>query len=564
MNSAHKKSEDGLINKYQSNLEKRIEKGDRSLVCKDEELCKEVEILLRSGGAQKIHNQHGLDSLAVMEKSLYAFPFKTGQMGLEKLSKAFEVLELAALNLYIYPWRREYRLVKMFSGMFTHSIKPALTLRQAKELFGLLGYQASSLKEEEELALNSKLVPADFLLSLACGFFTARMECKLLISALGSVDRSVEWALQLVKERQAGHSVLVALENTKRQSDAASVSDAVLAGGMDAELDLYTEQADASHVMSTTGLPLDSSYMQPEEKPLSKPLQREPSLSNMGSNEDARQGRSFNNPGLMESISGDQSESDAQKQEASKVLCSCIMSNPLYIYHCEQCKHFHSMLCSRYTECQFKGHILALCSEKAEELCSTQNQNRLAKEKSKDSLKTHFCMDGSNSDSFLVCHDCQLIHEHNCNFIKICNLQHNIQLSGKLQPPQGEKANAQKRNKCLSAAHHTQYSQEMGDSETPCAPIPYHDCCLKANQTLPETACLTCEVFHFSGCSDLWMCSQKHNIRNVQKYCDTCYTSECCTLQVCRYCVAVCCTLCCYKNTMLCKCGKSFIRPSSV
>ncbi|KAL1256994.1 hypothetical protein QQF64_012539 [Cirrhinus molitorella] len=334
MNSAHKKTEDGLINKYQSNLEKQIEKGDRTLVCRDEKFCKEVELLLCSGSAQKKHILNGLDSLAVMEKSLHTFPSKTGQMGLEKLSKAFEVLELAALNLYIYPWRREYRLVKMFSGMFTHSIKPALTLQQAKELFGLLGYQASSLHEQQELALNSKLVPADFLLSLACGFFTARMECQLLLSALGSVDRSVEWALQLVKERQAGHSVQVAFENTKRKSSAASVTEAVLAGGMDAELDLYTEQADAS----TSGTP-PHTYMPPKEIDLSKPLQKEPSLSNMRNNEDARQGGPLKSP-------------------------------------------------------------------------------------------------------------------------------------GKLQPSQGERANAQKRDKCLSIAHQKQYSQELGDSETPCAPIP--------------------------------------------------------------------------------------------
>lgn len=113
MNSfANKKTENGLINRYQTNLERRIEKGDQSLVCRDEGLCKEVELLLSNNNAQKIH-LHGLDSLTVMEKSLHAFPSKTGQMGLEKLSKAFEVLELAALNLYVFPWRREYRLVKV-------------------------------------------------------------------------------------------------------------------------------------------------------------------------------------------------------------------------------------------------------------------------------------------------------------------------------------------------------------------------------------------------------------------------------------------------------------------
>ncbi len=445
----------------------------------------------------------------------------------------------------------------MFSGMFTHLIKPALTHQQAKDLFGLLGYRALSTNEEEMLALNSKLVPADVLLSLASGFFTARMECQLLLSALGSVDRGVEWALHLVKERQASHSLQVALENTKRKSDAASVSDAILACGMDAELDLYTEQEDASHITSTSCLP-------PKEIVISKPLQKEPSQSDMGSTEDARQGRSFSNPGPMESIAEGQPEGDVQRQDTSKVMCSCITPTPFYIHQCEQCKDIHSSMCSHYRVCKLKGHTLALCSDKAEELYSTQDQIRLVKEKSKDSLKTHDCMDSSTSDSFLVCHDCQLIHDYNCNAIKICNLQHNVQLTGKLQPPQGEKTNAQKRHKCLSAAHYKQYSLQSDDSETPCAPIPYHDCCLKANQTLPETVCLTCEVFHFSGCPDLWMCSQKHNTQNVRKCCDTCYSFELSTLQVCRYCIAVYCTRCCYKKTMLCRCGKSFLRPSSV
>ncbi|XP_016336475.1 spermatogenesis-associated protein 2-like protein [Sinocyclocheilus anshuiensis] len=562
MNSANKKTADGLINRYQTNLERRIEKGDRSLICRDEDFCKEVERLLHSGNAQKMHNLHGLDSLAVMEKSLHAFPSKTGQMGLEKVSKAFEVLELAALNLYIYPWRREYRLVKMFSGMFTHLIKPALTLQQAKELFGLLGYQASSPNEEEELALNSKLVPADFLLSLACGFFIARMECQLLLSALGSVDKGVEWVLQLVKERQVGHSLQIALENTKRKSDAASVSEAILTGGMDAELDLYTEQADASHMISISDSPPDSSYMQPKEKPLSKTLQREPSQSNMGNNEDARQGKSLINPGPMESFAEDQIEGDAQRQAAAKLLCKCITPNQLYIYECENCKDMHISSCSRYRECKMKGHTLALCSDKAEELYSTQDQIRLAKEKSKDSLKTHYCMDDPTSDSFLVCYECQLIHDHNCNIIQMCNLkQHNVQPTGKLQPPQGEQANAQKRHKCLSAAHHKQYSQETGDTERP---IPYHDYCWKGDQTLPETVCLTCKVFHFSGCPDRRHCSQKHNMQNVKTYCVTCLSFDHSTLQVCRYCGDVYCTLCCYKYTLMCRCGKAFLRPSSV
>lgn len=582
MNSfAHKKTENGLISKYQTNLERRIEKGDRSLVCRDEELYKEVEALLYNNNVQKMHDLHGLNSLTVMEKSLHAFPFKTGQIGLEKLSKAFEVLELAALNLYVFPWRREYRLVKMFSGMFTHLIKPALTLQQAKELFGLLGYQPSSPNEDEELTLNSKLAHTEFLLSLACGFFTARMECQLLLSTLGSAHRGVEWVLQLVKERQAGHSLQVALENTKRKSEVASDSDPILTSAIENDIDLYTEHADmTSYMTSTTFSPPHSSCMKPKEIAQSKPLQKEPIQSDMRNNEDARQRRSIKNPGPMKSLGEDQSNVDAQRQAAVNVMCRCITPDSLYIYQCEKCKVVHSSLCRHYRECRNQEHTLALCPSNAED------QLRLGKEK--DFLKTHHCMVSSTSDSFLVCYDCQLIHDHNCNIIRNCHLKHNVQPTGKLQPPQGERVNAQKRHTCLSSgapvcvichtcnnshdflcndlkncvtnAHYTQYPQVTGDSETPCAPIPFHHSCFSAKHPFPEIVCLTCKAFHFSGCPDGRHCSEKHKIQDIGTKCITCLDSELHTL--CRYCGALYCKRCYFKNAMLCKCGKSFIASS--
>ncbi|XDV28998.1 hypothetical protein PO909_032180 [Leuciscus waleckii] len=589
MNSfAKKKTENGLINKYQTNLERRIEKGDQSLVCRDEELCKEVEVLLSNNNAQKIHNLHGLDSLTVMEKSLHAFPSKTGQMGLEKLSKAFEVLELAALNLYVFPWRREYRLVKMFSGMFTHLIKPALSLQQAKELFGLLGYQPSIPNEDEELALNSKPAPTDFLLGLACGFFTARMECQLLLSSLGSAHRGVEWVLQLVKERQAGHSLQVALENTKRKSEVASSSDAILTSDMDAELDLYTEETD---VTTTPLSPPHSSYKQPKEIVQSKPLEKEPlqSDTDMKNKDVARLGRSINNPGPMESFGEDQTKGDAQRHAAVNVMCSCITPGLLFIYQCEKCKDVHSPLCSHYKECLLKEHTLALCPYNAEDLYLAQDPLRLAKEK--DSLKTHNCMVNSTSDTFLVCYNCQVIHEHNCNIIQKCKLNHNVLPTGKLQPPQGERVNAQKRHTCLSSeapeyiichtckdshdllcqdsqkcvkdGHYVLFPRKTGASETPPAPIPFVNHCLTDKQPLPEIVCLTCKAFHLSGCPDGWHCSQKHKIQDIGTKCITCFGYELDTY--CRYCGTLYCKRCCFKNAMVCiKCGMSFVSSSPV
>ncbi len=93
-------------------------------MCRDEELWKQVEALLRDGDAQEIH-WPSLEPLRVMEESLKsaaaaaaaAAAASAGRMktrgGLQGLAKAFEVVEQAALNLYLCPWREEYKVIKV-------------------------------------------------------------------------------------------------------------------------------------------------------------------------------------------------------------------------------------------------------------------------------------------------------------------------------------------------------------------------------------------------------------------------------------------------------------------
>lgn len=96
-----------------------------SLVCRDEELRAQVEGMLMDGDARNVH-QLGLEPLKVMEESLKAAaasaaaPVANGRRwksyrGLQGLAKAFEVMEQAALNLHLGPWREEYKTVKVCS-----------------------------------------------------------------------------------------------------------------------------------------------------------------------------------------------------------------------------------------------------------------------------------------------------------------------------------------------------------------------------------------------------------------------------------------------------------------
>ncbi|KAF5897509.1 spermatogenesis-associated protein 2-like protein [Clarias magur] len=264
MSAGMRKTGIGCMEIYQASLERRIQQGEWDLVCQEEELCKEVETLLLECSPQNIYSQPGLDTLSVIEASLRASQHTLSFNRLNSLVKAFKVLELAALNLYLCPWRKEYKVVKMFSGMFTHCVKPALTAQQAQELFALLGYQPAG-NDEEELRLSTKPVNSHALLQLAYCFFTARIECQLLLTAVASLDGSMECMLQLVQERKHGCTFQTALDSAKRKLEPAPCD---TPSALDPTLDLYTDEylAEQSHMASPPSLP----YIPPSEDKLSR------------------------------------------------------------------------------------------------------------------------------------------------------------------------------------------------------------------------------------------------------------------------------------------------------
>lgn len=109
-----------IVAAYDHSLEQQIVGRGTNLACRDQELWNQVEGLLKDGITEETHCL-GLDPLRVMEESLMEAVAVSapscGQVkargGLQGLAKAFEVLEQAALNLYLNPWREEYKVVKV-------------------------------------------------------------------------------------------------------------------------------------------------------------------------------------------------------------------------------------------------------------------------------------------------------------------------------------------------------------------------------------------------------------------------------------------------------------------
>lgn len=477
--------------------------------------------------------------------------------------------------------------------MFTHCVKPALTTQQAKELFALLGYQPAGI-DEQELRLSAKPVYSRTLLHLACGFFTARIECQLLLAAVASLGDSMERVLQVIQERKLGCTFQIALDGAKGKLESAPC-DAPLA--LDATLDLYTDDSptEHSHMASPPSLP----YIPPGEDPLPHKLSRSnTSQSNKGKNEKAQ---TVSISSLTYEIKATPQQTDSNqklcenerqftamrnpKLSASKEgqrVCYCLQSYYSNLKQCLQCGEIHSMDCPCFRSCIEQGHKLYFAEQHMidEPSKTRQDETRRWEKTAKDDLKLHSYISKPSNDFFFVCHNCHYIHDAECEELQRCYpIGHIVQSTGTLQPPQLEsKVTAHTCFKvedtnyvvchacnkshdlicndvqnCRMSGHNVSYVHENNEEAAKVSPMPMHQCC---TSTPPNFACLTCRVFHTVSCDDN-QCQRQHDVQRLQYRCCTCSDTELYIL--CRYCCAQHCKNCWFKNPLDCRCGMSFV-----
>ncbi|XP_064375908.1 spermatogenesis-associated protein 2-like protein [Dromaius novaehollandiae] len=144
---------------------------------------------------------------------------------LRGLAAAFELLELAAVNLYLFPWRREFGTVKTFSGAYVHRLRTALPEAELARSFGRLGY---ARRDDHHLAV-SRPPPGPELVAAACGFFACRLECEILAEAMLRLRPRRVRAQELLEARRLAGGVEACVEMLWRD-----------AGGGDS-VDLYRE-----------------------------------------------------------------------------------------------------------------------------------------------------------------------------------------------------------------------------------------------------------------------------------------------------------------------------------
>ncbi|XP_077424360.1 spermatogenesis associated 2-like [Vanacampus margaritifer] len=532
-----------LVVAYDHALEQQIVRRGSSLVCSDEDLWKQAEELLSNKNAQETHCL-SLDPLKVMEESLKVEADSTkapkfgsakrvkARRGLRSLAKAFEVLEQAALNLYLGPWREEYKVVKMYSGMFTHFIKPVLSTAQIEKLFGLLGYQRSTRREQLHLQLlQVNPLILDDLLCLSCAFFLARCECRLLMTALDNHSGEAQWELCMVRERLRGNVLQVALDNTKRTM---GFKQPLMESDEESDVDLYTDKQvnggqrgvlvpndDSSRSLPWGTLPVNLHHngaLSSSSQATTECVCVSTLSCQVSSNSESK---AFRGSSARMSAGGDATahldrQAYAQMEDTSagmgknevesNTLCSCLQSPHLYLNQCMECNTVHDSSCAVLQHCSQKGHQVLLPSAMKESAAAASPRSL------------------------------------------------NVRPQPLTVPP------------TLSSSAATMSSLSLCDNPKPLSPfyppISYHDCC-ERNRLDLQVVCLSCRVFHSAPCKELDSCLSQHTLKTLGK----CSCGKACSrkpLVLCSYCGSEYCTVCWYRNPLLCVCGQTLDQSSTL
>lgn len=495
-----------LVLAYSLSLDRQIVGQGSSLACRDEDLWRQVEGPLRDGDPRETHCL-GLDPLRVLEDSLTAAAACTDRVGsrggLRGLERAFQVLEQAALNLHLCPWREEFKVVKMYSGTFTHDIRPVLSMPQIERLFGLLGYQLSSPRHEQLRLLPHRVSPAspDDLLRLSCAFFLARCECRLLLTALGEHAGEVQWELSVVRERVSGNGLQGAMDATRKLLT-------VEHAGGEGDVDLYTDVQENGH----------------ERKMAVSEAESPPSLS-WASQSDAAQSNGItpsplcvstlncqvtNTPGAEPHITRSSSSSVKQRRRQSEACgalqeeeCACLQGAQVCYQLCRDCHGLHDLGCPALQPCKTQNHRLVF----------------------PDTLLTE------------------------------------MKKSRAVPPPPNDDSFRVSSSPSLSSSAAAMSTLALHDALT--APISYHDCCDLA-QLDPQVLCRSCSVLHAASCRGITFCQSEEHDMQPLGVCSCGSKASRDPLVLCRFCGKEYCRDCWYQDPFQCTCGQRFDQSSSV
>uniref|UniRef100_A0A1A7YKI4 Spermatogenesis associated 2 n=1 Tax=Iconisemion striatum TaxID=60296 RepID=A0A1A7YKI4_9TELE len=198
------KLKEDLFRRYVTALERRLEEGGASTgagtaLDGDKNRNKDSEALLSTatallGAYQPDPGQRFrmVRFYEVVENSLRC------QRGsnLKSLERAFNTLETICTNLLLFPWKKEFRCIKTFTGPYVYHLQSAIFDAELRTLMRTIGY---SCDHDSKFTLQDLTGDTNYLRQLAFELFLAQAECRLLgeVVALARGSASELEALEL-------------------------------------------------------------------------------------------------------------------------------------------------------------------------------------------------------------------------------------------------------------------------------------------------------------------------------------------------------------------------------
>ncbi|XP_064162717.1 spermatogenesis-associated protein 2-like [Anguilla rostrata] len=190
-----------LFRKYARSLERRAEEGPGSEQPSGEaEL--EAGLLVEAAalmGAYRADPSQRFKLVRFYEVAENALRAPRGP-GLRGLERAFATLETVCANLLLFPWKKEFRCIKTFTGPYVYYLQGALCEADLRSLLLLMGY---SREQELQFQARDQRGEPSHLRQLAFELFLARAECQLLAEAVALVGDGASEA-EVVEARRVG------------------------------------------------------------------------------------------------------------------------------------------------------------------------------------------------------------------------------------------------------------------------------------------------------------------------------------------------------------------------
>lgn len=188
------KLREDLLKKYVQSLECRLEvgggRGGQHQGVGEAGLCSAATALLSLHQVDPAHRFQLVRFYEVSENALRTLRSSS----LQALETAFNTLETICTNLLLYPWKKEFRCIKTFTGPYVYCLQSALCDSDLRSLLRSMGYS-----RDQELQFHAREPSGGIaqLRQMAFELFLAQMECRLLKELVaqaggGSLDMEVE------------------------------------------------------------------------------------------------------------------------------------------------------------------------------------------------------------------------------------------------------------------------------------------------------------------------------------------------------------------------------------